>query len=363
MSTLPKKPFSNPQLKDDLSKTASASAVIQTYVGMILQQADIKLDALPDLPAHQKTARDHANSWNNTVLPEMIKTNADIIDYANEFASFYETLVKYAKDVANPESRKKLVEGLKLLHDTIQKKYESAKGVTDKLSQFHSELTVDNQNFLSDCNTAEVKIAGDDGEIKALSKQLDAIQDGMNKDIGLMAGGAVAIVVGIGMVFVGVVAEIPSAGLSTALIGGGVLVVSGGAIMETFGATDYSKLIEQQKEVNEKLAKDKQQLTSLKAIKGQLSGFLLALESAITAAEALMVAWQTLGADLNEVISAIDRVDPSISSDFIVDELGTAKSDWEVALDQAKKLQANGKLPIKVYDNLQDAFKKMQPQG
>ena len=84
----PSQPFSNPNLKDNATDTTSASTVVQTYVSMILQQADIKLDALPDLPGHQKTARDRGEYWNKSILRAMSAAIADIIDYANQFQSF-----------------------------------------------------------------------------------------------------------------------------------------------------------------------------------------------------------------------------------------------------------------------------------
>ena len=54
--------LSNPAVKDKQVELTKASTVIQTYVSIILQQPDLKLKALPDFPAHQKTARDHANN-------------------------------------------------------------------------------------------------------------------------------------------------------------------------------------------------------------------------------------------------------------------------------------------------------------
>lgn len=361
MSSKPHGALSNPAVKDKQVELTKASTVIQTYVSIILQQPDLKLNALPNLPAHQKTARDHANNWNNTILPLMSKTDADIIDYANKFDSFYVDLVKYAKDIKNPESKKNLVEGLNLLLSTIKQKDANVEAVVNDLSTFHKNLNADYQNFQSDVNQAAVKIEGDSGELKALSDELDAIHDAMHKDIGLMVGGAVTIVAGVAMIVVGALAEIPSGGASTALIGGGVLIVSGGVIMETMGSTDYSNQIDKQKDVQEQLAGDKIELAGLKTTKHQVTGFVAGLANAIIAATSLKAAWQTLDADLQELITAIKDVDPNIPPTWLLDELNRAKLDWQVALDQAKKLQPDGKVPTKLYKNVQDAFKQAKP--
>ena len=98
--------------------------------------------------------------------------------------------------------KKNLVEGLNLLHDTVNKKYGATEDTVDKLPKFSGELTSGNRNFEKDSNLAMVKIEGDKGEIKALGKQLDAIQDAMNKDIHLMAGGVVIKISGVATMIV-----------------------------------------------------------------------------------------------------------------------------------------------------------------
>ena len=363
MSKLPSKAFSNPQLQDDLGKVTTASGVVQIYTQMVLKQADIKLDALPDLPKHQQLARKNAKSWNETILPGMAKTTADIIDYANMFQSFYEVLVKYAKDICNPKSKEQLVEGLKLLHGQVQAKSDATQTVIRQLTDFHQELTVDNKNFQGDYNVALVKIVGQDGEIKALSDQLDAVHAAMHKDIGLMAGGAVAVVAGVALMVVGIALEIPSAGVSTALIGGGFFLVAGGVILETFGASDYTAQIKKQRTITEQLATDRKGMASLKNVKGILDNFLKSIGDAITAAQVLVAAWNALGADVAIVIEAIDRVNPSISSDYIQAQLDTANKDWQVALKKAEQLQPDAQVDLKFSDNLEKTFDEAKPKG
>ena len=364
MNSKPKGALSNPTLKEKQVGLTKASAVIQLYVQMILHQPDLKLKALPDLPSHQKTARGHADNWNVTILPFMSKTDADIIDYANKFDAFYGDLVKYAKDVKNPESKKKLVEGLQLLLSTIKKKDANVEAVVKDLSKFQKDLSTDCENFSGDVKLAAIKIEGESGEIKALSRQLDVIHSEMQKDIYLMAGGVVAIIAGVAIMVIGLIAEIPSGGASTALIGGGFLIAgAGGVTMETLGAANYSSQIDKQRGVQERLVGDKKELAGLKTTKAHVTGFLGGLAGAITATTHLKAAWQALDADLEELITAIKDVDPDISSDWLVDELNRAKKDWQVALDQAKRLQPDGKVPITLYKNLQDAFKEMKPRG
>ena len=113
--------------------------------------------------------------------------------------------------------------------------------------------------------------------------------------------------------------------------------------------------------MQEQLAGDKIELAGLKTTKNQVKGFVDGLAGAITAATSLKAAWQTLDADLAELITAIQDVDPNISQNWLLDELSRAKLDWQVTLDQAKKLQPDGKVSTKLFKNVQDAFKQAKP--
>ena len=338
-----------------------ASTVVQTYVSHILHQLDLKVSALPNLPVHQKIARDHANNWNNTILPLISMTDADIIDYANKFDSFYDDLVKYATDIKNPASKKRLIEGLNLLGPAIKQKEASAQVVVKNLSTFQKNLNTDFQHFESDVNQAAEKIEGDSGELKSLSAKLDAIHKEMKKDISRMAEGAIAVAAGVALIVFGALFEIPSGGASTALIGGGVLIFEAGVLTETFGSTDYSREIEKQKQVEEQIAREKIELVGLKTAKHQVLGFVHGLNDAMAAVTSLRDAWQTLDADLEELITAIKNVDPDIPPNWLLDELKSAKLDWQDALDKATQLQPDGKVPTKFFENVQDAFKQAKP--
>ena len=73
--------------------------------------------------------------------------------------------------------------------------------------------------------------------------------------------------------------------------------------METMGSTDYSQQIEKQKNVQEELEGDTIELAGLKPTKNQVTDFVDGLTNAITAATSLKAAWQTLDADLEELIT------------------------------------------------------------
>ena len=66
--------------------------------------------------------------------------------------------------------------------------------------------------------------------------------------------------VGVLIIAMGVVAEIPSAGLSTGLIVAGGVVVAGGVAVTIYGSVDYSSNMKKYKAAAEKLAADQAEI-------------------------------------------------------------------------------------------------------
>ena len=71
----------------NLGDTMNAATRITMNANSILQQRDIKLDELKNLPEHQKSARAHCNDWLTNTWPSIISITADIIDYICQYLS------------------------------------------------------------------------------------------------------------------------------------------------------------------------------------------------------------------------------------------------------------------------------------
>ena len=348
--------LSNPKLKDAQKATFGASAAVQTYVASILKQDTIKLEEMPDLPKHQEVARKNALKWNETVLPGMIQTNADIIDYANQFNAYYCTLVKLADDVAkDPTARAKFIEGLTLLRKDIVKKKQNTMSVITNLQVFNKELSADYTTFSADAAKATKLYEGKSGAIAKLSSQIDTVQSTMNKYIGVMAGGAVGIIGGVVLIFVGALATIETAGLTLGLIIAGVGLLATGITSEIVGGVQYGIEVGKLAELKEKLAADKQGLMGVKTVKGQLDGLVSQLTQALAALNILIREWSDLDSSMEKVLNDVQR-DPGTYGPELKAILDRATQDWDEALSLALKMQPNGQLPTKDVAKFQDVI-------
>ena len=348
--------LSNPKLKDAQHSTSAASAAVQTYVASILKQDSIKLDEMPNLPCHQEVARKHALKWNLAVLPGMIQTNADIIDYANQFKAYYGTLVKLADDVAkDPTARAKFIEGLSLLRKDIAKKKQNTKSVKISLQNFNDELSADYTTFSADAAQATKIYEGKSGAIAQISSDISKTQTTLNAYIGVMAGGAVGLIGGVVLILVGALATIETAGVSAGLIVAGIGLLATGITSEIVGGTQYGLEIKKLAGLKEKLAADKQGLMGVKTVQGQLDGLVSQLTQALAALDGLIKQWSDLDKAMATVLTDVEK-NPSKYGPELKAMLEIASQDWDAALSLALKMQPNGQLPTKDVANIQDVI-------
>ena len=294
MSLFPKK------LLESQKNVFSASAAVQTYSAAILRQEDVKLDCLPQLPNHQKASRQLANKWNEQVLPTLIKTNAEVIDFANGFAAFYETLIKLAQEikVGDGSSIIKFTEGLDLLQKSLIEKEANAKFSQTELQNLKESLGVDYKSLCKDVAVATRTLEGKHGELETISKELDEITTQLNQLTGVMAGGAVGIVGGVVMVVVGSIATIETQGVASGLILAGVVALLGGISSEITGGVEFGLAVQREKDLQTKLASEKNEIGILKHVQSLIDGFATQLDNTISAIGVFQQQWRLLAEEI-----------------------------------------------------------------
>lgn len=337
-------------MKASADASTTAAVIIQNYVGTILTQADLSLpDILPDLPEHQAKARDHATSWRDVIQPQMISTNTDIVSFSNNFDSYYDPLVKLAVKIQQNPSDTASINTFKLgvqqLQALVAQKQTATHNVVNSVGGFQTTLAEDARNFASDFTTAEAALAGKDGQIAALGKQIDAINSAMSKDLTMIAAGSTAAVVGGLMIAVGALAEIATAGVSTALIVGGLVVVGAGAGVAIAGGVDYAKQTSALSTAITTKTKLQQQYSATKNVNTIVQNLSGQASAAVQAAGSLLAGWQTLEQDFIVFQSALTSATPDLGY-FLIAQLNAAKADWDDVGNHARKLLDYGSLPV-----------------
>lgn len=322
----------------------------------------IDIAGLKELNAHLRTAQGHANDWLNGLSGDLWNRLQGLVTFGETFNHLYQPLLAAAQnmgdeDAFQPNEIHKLIGALQALQTLVKGQLVQSQQSYSALAAYRTNVAADHSAFLTDYNTANVALGGTTGEIAELEKKIDSEQEALNKDLAMIAGGSTMMVVGGLMIAVGALAEIETAGVSTALIAGGVAVIAGGATMTGIAGKNYDDTLKNMRDDKKRLAEDKAELTLLNHAKGQLGGLNDTLDQASAALQNLVTSWQQLDNGISAVVddlqspqdflASIRKDDPdatpATASMIVVAELQTANDDWTQAVGIAKALLAKGR--------------------
>lgn len=339
-----------------MSNSMAASVMLQTYTNTVLQTPDIKLPSqvdtdsnstvVEDLPAHQALARTNATNYLNNINPLIVNTVADVIGFGNLWNAEYSLLYSLAENIGEGDNATTFTQGMNNLINKTELAEKNTQPVIDALNAFLPLIQTDERNFTQDATNVNNALGGEEGEIAQLQKEIQSYNDAMNKDLAIIAAGATADVVGGLMIAVGVLGEIETGGVSTALIVGGIAVIAGGTTAMGVAGADYTKTSNAYKQANAELQQDQQVMASTQQAQQTISSLVDAVGQGITAVESLQKGWNSLQADFNQVIQALEQADdPSLGS-WLTSLLSAANADWVDTLNLAKSIQQYGTLPV-----------------
>ena len=328
-------------LPDQVNSAASASSVIQVYAQTLLTQPLITgVTELPNLSAHQQTAQGHAQNWLNTLLPQYWQVLDDVNGFCNNFQSYYTPLYNLAQLIVNGDTSQvpTFNQGLSELATIVTTNETTATTLYQALELFSTQVSTDAANFESDYQTASVSIIGDNGELSQLNSELQAANSAIGNDTAMIAGGAVAAVVGGLMICVGALAEFETAGLSTGLIVAGAVVVSGGIATAIYGGVELSKDNDLYGSLTSQIATLNADMNALTTVQGQIQGLQAACAAAATAVQAVAQAWNVVGANFNTLEQQLVN-NVSAASPFLLPQLQAAQSDWQDLQTHVQELE------------------------
>jgi non-hemolytic enterotoxin B/C len=347
-------------IKTSSSSVVAANSLIQLYINTVCGTPDIDLSSvnfadadkhiIVDLPKHQQLARANAFSFidgPNSVNSLMVGTLSDIIGFSNQFESRYQRLIALANDFNTGNNKQIFEEGLQGLINSITQKEANCGVVITKLGDFLKLIQTDSQNLTADENIIKATLDGENGAITQLQNRISSINEAMNKDNAMIAGGAVMTVVGVLMITVGVLGEFETGGASTALVLGGLAVMGGGIAMDVVAGLDLSKKMDEYKDATTELTKDQQISSCLIQASQTVQSLVDSINNAMGAITNLQSGWSSLKGDLDQVIGALNDAESDEGTSWVIDDLNAAKADWEDAKTLAVQLQANGTLQVK----------------
>lgn len=339
-------------LKEAIEKTGSNALTMDLYALTVLKQATVNFDGITSLDTslktkvlhHQEVAKDNANHWLDSIKPQLILTNQNIIKYNTIFQNYYTTLTKAIKE----ENKDKLTTGLTKLSTSISENKEQVDLLIKDLKNFRNTLTTDTQNFKEDSNRVTSILASQDAGIPALQQQLEAYNTAASKYNSLIIGASVVTALGPVAIIAGSAVILTGAGIP---LGGG-LIASGvaGAAAGTTGIVLAKQALDKTREeiqsITGKITQAQLDVAGLTNIKVQTEYLTATIDMAIVALQNISNQWQTMGVKYTSLLQSVKMISPE-NLGFISEDLEISKDSWEDIKDYAEKIYAKD---IKVVD-------------
>lgn len=347
------------------SYSGSSIITLNVYAKSIVDQAALpKLDVkgLKDVNTHLTTAQAHADKWLNVYSKDAWNRLQGVISFGELFTNLYKPLYAAAEKMGTekefrPNEIYKLIGALQAMQTLVKKQAAESQQCYSEITGYKDLVTKDHRIFKADYNTAVAELGGTKGEIAQLEKDIRAWQDGQNFALAVGGIGATIMVVGGLIIAVGALAEFETAGLSTALVIGGIAVVAVGAVLTVGSITTYEVGQSIVAKKMKQLANDKVELAALTALRGQITGINDTLNHAEAALSNLVTAWQQMDNAIDAIIADLQNpqdylakikehdptATPLTASMIVCAELETANDDWDATVKYASALLDKGR--------------------
>ena len=351
----------NGQQLKNIKKTMSFAAQVQKNVNTILAQSDITLKAIPNLPKHQQTARDHAKAWDD-VWKGVLFTTSEFISYAHSFNESYSAMMEDVKTIKDPNSTPQAKEAARddiesilsgVVLPKLKEKKLNATNQTAKIKKFHDSFQTAYSEFQADFATADKIITQDNQDLikkKAKLAKAKAVAEGLEIGLGV-DGGLLPITA----------AYTFAAGPIGVIVGGILLAIEIGALVGLL--IEYANAMEKVNTIQSEITAEKQEVTQLTGVETQIKGLQNATVNIQQASQQIESCWETLEGDMKEVIQNVGDVSPDKAASVVEIQLKAVNDTWQTILADVEKLRpVDGKIPSKTYANAAEFLKAVRPK-
>ncbi|MDZ4406758.1 HBL/NHE enterotoxin family protein [Bacillus cereus] len=318
-------------LKDAIEKTGSNMLVMDLYALTVVKQANVNFDGLTEINNDLQTSirgnldasRKNAEQWLDSLKPQIIHTNQNIINYNTQFQNYYDVLV----EAVNKNDKETLKAVLTSLDDSVSENKDAVGKLVQDLKAFRGKLELDTQNLKTDANKITDILAGQDAGIPLMEQQIGANQTLIDENNKVYIASSVATSLGAYL----------TATVIFAPIGAGAL---GGGIYGVVTSQQQIKAAQEKIiELTANISTAKQQVAKLTILKNNTNNLTATIDAAITALENVKNQWETMGAKYKSLNDNVDRINPDKLATIIKVDLKIAKNSWEQVNKYAENIQ------------------------
>ncbi len=299
-------------LKSTLSNHVTQAALVQAHSLMIQQQPSVDLSGFDNLKTFQTdinntigSAKQHATTYLNVILPAMISQTTDMDGYFN---------VQNALGAAlNPdEDAKQAVVLIKIAQERAQQYRIDARSLVIQLNTLRTNFSMDASRFTTFTGRLNAAVNGDDGLMKTIDGTLSSLDGNIAGAITGIALSGLTILAGGLMIAVGAIAELFTAGTSTALVVAGVGVAAAGIAGEVASSITLANLLDEKGKLLAQKSQLKAEVNFALGLTSNFSTIANSVKGAAAATQDMASAWTTLENHLGNLSTSLEQGKTSV---------------------------------------------------
>ncbi|HDR7642122.1 enterotoxin [Bacillus wiedmannii] len=318
-------------LKEALKKTGSNMLVMDLYALTIIKQANITFDGVTtinndlqtNMKNNQEVARTNAKKWLDSLKPQIIQTNQNIINYNTEFQNYYDTLV----EAANNKDKETIKAVLQELIASIKNNKEKSNKLVEDLIEFREKISKDTHDLKENSGKITGILADEKRGIPDMKKQIETNYKLIDENNKVYIASSVSTALGAFLT-----STIILAPLGAGPLGGGIYgVVS--------SKQQINDAYEEIKKLQTNISNSEQQVGKLTILENDTKNLTETIDAAITAVENVKDQWVVMGTKYESLLQNVDKISGDQLAIIIKNKLNTAKTSWEQVSEYAQKIQ------------------------
>lgn len=290
-----------------LKGTTSQGLILQTYCNSVLAQPSVNFGNNVNLKKYEAdinsslvVAKNNANHYQKDIQKNILTNISNMWNY-------YELQSCVPTVCPEGSTERQWLDVLKGMQEQAETYKAECDYTSNMLIDLNKKLGVDAGNFTKTLSDLNSTVGGDQGTLASLQKSISKV----DRDIsGCIAGtvlGGLAIAGGVFMTAVGGIADFITAGTSTPLVIGGVVVIAAGVAAEIGSGVALASLYKQKSGLLTSQTSLTNEVRLANGIKGAYDNLASTAKSAMDASMQMSNAWRLLGGDLHNLAEDLDK--------------------------------------------------------
>lgn len=171
-------------LSNSIRTLGAQTPLIQAYGLVILQQPNVKIDAMSSLTNHQQFAKNNVREWMDQYNPKLMDLNQEMMRFSTRFNSYYSKLHDLAGEAnTNEEAKTNFVSAFNRFQGQVEMIQYDMEQILLELNRYETLLIQDSENFSERAGVALQSLQGTNGDVTQLRADIKRIQEEIQNEL------------------------------------------------------------------------------------------------------------------------------------------------------------------------------------